>query len=116
MHHPIKYYLTRFFAIGAFVIVVSYAYYQSRAVLEGPVIVIAEPEDGITTTSSFIRVAGKSTHAKELHLDGRPIFIDTEGYFDERLLLLPGYNIIELNATDAQGRSATTSLRLYYTE
>jgi hypothetical protein len=114
MRHPIKYYLARFFAIAAIGIVLAYAYYQSRAVLEGPVIVITEPADGITATSSFIRIAGKSTHAKELRLDGRPIFIDTEGHFDERLLLFPGYNIIELTATDAQGRTATSTLHLYY--
>ncbi|KKW37162.1 MAG: hypothetical protein UY81_C0002G0020 [Candidatus Giovannonibacteria bacterium GW2011_GWA2_53_7] len=114
MQHPIKYYLARSLSIAAFVIVVGYAYYQSRAVLEGPVIIVDEPVDGMTATSSFIRIAGRSTHAKELRLDGRPIFIDMEGHFDERLLLFPGYNIIELNATDAQGRTATNTLRLYY--
>jgi hypothetical protein len=47
-------------------------------------------------------------------LNGRPIFIDLEGRFFEKLLLSPGYNIIELTAKDTQGRAIEKHLEIMY--
>lgn len=95
-------------------IMVGYAYFQSRAILAGPSITIETPENGITATSSFLSVSGTVKHAKEITLQGRPIFIDTEGRFTEKLLLMEGYNIIELTAKDAGGRETKKRLELVY--
>jgi len=96
-------------------IIIFYAYYQSRAILAGPQILITEPQDGIVTaTSSLILVRGVATHAKEITLQGRPIFIDLKGNFTEQLLLVNGYNIIELTAKDEQGRQIKKVIELMY--
>ncbi len=95
-------------------IIVFYSYIQSRAIIAGPQIELAEPENGITSEKSLILVRGNATNAKELTLDGRSIFIDLTGNFAEQLLLAPGYNIIELTAKDAQGRSIAKNIELVY--
>ncbi len=94
--------------------IVFYAYYQSRGILEGPQISLVSPTEGMTSTSSLVKVYGIAKHAKALTLDGRPIFIDLDGNFFEELLLMDGYNIIELAAKDAEGRELRKTVRVMY--
>ena len=101
-----------FFWISFAGVIIFYAFYQSRLVREGPIIVIAGPENYTATENALIRVHGVATQAKELSLNGRSIFTDLQGNFDEQLLLLPGYNIIELTARDAGGREVRKSIEL----
>lgn len=95
-------------------VILFYAYYQSRAILEGPQISLVSPTEGETSTSSLIKVYGVAKHAKSLTLDGRQIFIDLNGNFFEQLLLQDGYNIMELTAKDAEGREVRKSIRVMY--
>ena len=95
-------------------IIVFYAYYQSRAVVAGPEILLATPLNGITSTTSLIEVRGVAIHAKELTLDGREIFVDMSGKFAEKLLLQDGYNIIQLTAKDGGGREIKKTIELIY--
>ena len=110
--------LKKALSVGSFVLVVGtivfFAYFQSRAIVEGPQITLSEPQNGITSASSLITVRGVAKHAKEITLQGRPIFIDLEGNFSEQLLLSQGYNIIELTAKDAQGKEIRKILELVY--
>ena len=100
---------------GALVfIIVLYAYLKSTAILEGPQISLLSPASGTIATSSLIEITGIIKHAKEVTLDGRPIFIDLEGRFVEKLLLADGYNIIELVARDAQGREERQVVEVVY--
>lgn len=114
MPRDMKSLLKRIALWGLVCVIIAYAYYQSRAVLAGPQIALSYPQPGSTVTEALISVAGVATHAKELTLDGRPIFVDLEGRFAESLLLHPGYNIIELTARDAQGRSIRETLEIIY--
>ena len=116
MKLTLKKVLSTSLAFSLVAIIVFYAYYQSRAVIEGPRINITAPENAITSTTSLLTITGTAIHAKELTLDGRPIFIDLEGRFFEQLLLSPGYNIIELTAKDAQGREIKKRLEVVYTQ
>lgn len=105
----------KWFAWFAFAgIIILYAFYGSHALRMGPVIILETPENGETFTSPLIHVRGTATQAKELVLDGRGIFIDLKGRFDEQLLLLPGYNIIELTAKDAGGHSTRKLLEVTF--
>lgn len=104
----------RILGILALFTIIGYALYQGRALIEGPVITITTPKNGTTTDESLTLIAGTAKHAKDLRLDGRPIFIDTEGRFAEKLLLLYGYNIIQLTATDVRGKTTTTTLEVVY--
>lgn len=95
-------------------VIVFYGYYQSRAIIEGPSISIETPENGITSATSLVAVKGVAKHAKELTLDDRPIFIDLNGRFSEQLLLMDGYNIIELAAKDNKGHIERKKIELVY--
>lgn len=101
--------------IALFVLTIAfYAYYQSRAIIEGPSITVETPVWGMTSTTSLITIKGFVKHAKEITLDGRPIFIDLSGRFDEKLALMEGYNIIGLTAKDVGGRVEKKTIELVY--
>ncbi len=93
-----------------------YAYFQSRGIISGPQISVISPENGKTYTDPLLAVYGTTKRAKEITLDGREIFIDLEGNFGEKLLLAPGYNIIELAARDADGHSTKETFEVIYKE
>jgi hypothetical protein len=82
----------------------GYFLYQGRGYLFGPKIVIDYPMPAEVVHDSFIKIKGQALNISSLSLNGRQIFTDEHGFFNERLLLGRGYNIIELTATDKFGR------------
>ncbi len=91
-----------------------YIFYQGKSIIEGPLISIQSPINGATITSSLIEVRGISDNIARISLNDRPIFIDEEGFFKEKILLSPGYNIIKLSAADKFGRVKEQILELIY--
>ena len=82
----------------------GYLGYQSRGYLLGPKIIIESPRPGEVAHQSYLEVKGQAINVSALSLNGRQIFIDERGNFDEGLLLARGYNIIEVAASDKFGR------------
>jgi len=97
-------------------LVVYYAYYQSRDLLAGPYIAFEEPLNGSVVDESIVTVTGKVERIAFLNLNGRQIFVDENGKFEEKLALLPGHNIMRLRATDRFVRVTTEELYLTYRE
>lgn len=87
------------FGILVFVIVV-YTAFQAQKLLTGPVIEISTPQNGATFSQTLISIEGHTKNISHISLDDRPIFTDKNGYFQEKILLSPGYNVIKLDAED----------------
>ncbi len=81
-------------------IILGYTLFQAQKLLSGPIIDIYTPENGSTYNQTLIEVEGRARNISYLNLNDRPIFTDKDGYFKEKLLLSPGYNIIKLDARD----------------
>ena len=60
-------------------------------------------ESGQVVRESVTRVTGTAKNAVFLSLNGREISVDLEGNFEETIALLPGYNIISIEAKDKFG-------------
>lgn len=91
-----------------------YGLYRARAYLDGPQISIETPQNGQSTSTSYTKIKGKATNIASLFLNGRQIFSDKEGNFEEGLLLTKGYNIIEVRANDKFGREIKKILELVF--
>ncbi|OHA20488.1 MAG: hypothetical protein A2849_00630 [Candidatus Taylorbacteria bacterium RIFCSPHIGHO2_01_FULL_51_15] len=91
-----------------------YAYLQSREYLRGPVLTISEPLNGATSTTSLVTLRGTSKNISFLTLNGRQIFTDEQGRFEESLLLEEGYSIMTLEAKDRFGHTEIKRLELVY--
>ena len=92
----------------------GYAYLKSREYLRGPQITIQTPADGSTQTTAPLTISGQAINVAYITLNGAPIFVDSNGAFNENILLLPGYNVVTLDAADRFGKKIRKTLQLVY--
>ncbi len=97
-----------------FIIVGIYIYFQSYDLIQGPVIRIETPVNGVSLDDSLVTIRGVAKNATFISLNDSPIFTDTEGVFEEQLLLPYGYTIITLRSEDRFGRHIKKELNLLY--
>lgn len=106
--------MPRFARIGLIALIIAgfaaYAFYQGYPLIRGPVITVSSPFHGQTLTEPAIFVEGHAQNVSFLYLNNTQIFTDLEGRFSEKLILLPGYNIITVRATDKFSRERIVSL------
>ena len=109
--------IVRFCFISAFVlIIVIYSFFQAYKLIAGPQITIYSPQNGSSYNSPLIEINGNAQNISSISLDDRSIFISTKGDFKEKLLLLPGYNIIVIKASDRFGKKTEKRLELILKE
>ncbi|MBI5138633.1 MAG: hypothetical protein HZA95_02440 [Candidatus Vogelbacteria bacterium] len=108
--HIIKYIIYVFI----FVAIASYGIYQFRGVVWGPQITINSPKNGSLLANGELKIEGESKDISSLFLNGRRIFTDVNGQFVENVLLLDGYNLIEVKAVDKMDRTAVKHLQIVY--
>ncbi len=83
----------------------------------GPSIEIFNPTTAeIETNENTIVLKGRVKNTTFLSLNERPISVDTEGYFEEKLLLSPSFNIIEIKAKDRFKNEVEKTLKIYFSE
>ena len=68
----------------------------------------------IAVSESFLNVIGRVKNSKIITLDDRPIVIDQNGNFSEKILLAYGYNVIVLKAEDRFGKKTERDLQIIY--
>ena len=93
-------------------IIIAYAISRSLNYARGPEIIIFNPSNGSTATSSTITIDGQALRVNKITLNGNPIFIDENGYWKETLIVLPGLNKITVSADDQFGRKTSQTLDL----
>jgi hypothetical protein len=115
-----QYKFERGFNIRLFVIIlsilllVSYGIFNARNLLIGPTIEIFSPSKDMETGENVLTISGRAKNIASISLNQRPISIDTEGLFQEKLLLSPGSNIIEIKATDRFKKETQKTIEVYY--
>lgn len=82
------------------IVIIGYSLFQAQKLIVGPIIEVYTPQNGATYNQTLIEINGRARNTAHLKLNGKKIFTDKEGYFKEKLLLSPGYNIIRLDAVD----------------
>lgn len=102
-----------------FLFIVLYGFYVSRGLLIGVkiknvVLNGTTAQSGTTVNQNITAVSGNAKNAVHLTVDGREISIDKDGNFNETIVLLPGYNIIEIEAKDKFGHIDTKDYQLIY--
>lgn len=103
---------------GIILLVLALGFYilrQSRDVIVGPSIELLFPENGAVLTDPYIVIHGHTENISFISLNDLPISVDEHGRFSETLLLVPGYNILELFARDRFGKE-TEVLREVFVE
>jgi hypothetical protein len=103
--------------VVVFIIFLSvYIYFQFNRFLRGPSLSNISVSNNSVVTDSLLPVSGTLTNVDFAWLNGRQIFTNPRGEFEEDVLLLPGYNIIELRARDRFGRSFSKRFEIVLNE
>lgn len=97
-------------------IILLYSAFQSYKIIEGPIIDIYTPQNGATYNQTLIEITGRAKNVAYINLNDRQMFTDKDGYFSEKFLLSPGYNIIKLDAKDKFGKSTEKKLEIILKE
>lgn len=92
--------------------IVILSVFQSKKLLSGPRLVVNQPQDGETVKNSLTEVSGEAQNISEIRLNGKKIFVDESGKFDEKVLLSYGYNIISVEVRDRFNRTEQKNLEL----
>lgn len=99
-------------AVIVVLLIVAYALWRSLNYARGPAIILTEPQDFTSVTSTTTHVVGRVERANNITLNGRAITIDEQGNFDETIVVFPGTNILTLEAKDQFERKITTQIRV----
>lgn len=91
-----------------------YGIFNARSILFGPSLEVLSPSPEQEFYDNVITVKGIAKNTTFLSLNERPIFIDTEGVFEEKLLLYSGFNTIILKAKDRFKNETEQIIRVYY--
>ena len=95
-------------------VVGGYAYFRTIDLVRGGEITISHPINGATVNKSLITVEGKAKNVSTLTLNGQQIYTDESGTIHEEILLMPGYNALEVRAEDRFKREIVKRLELVY--
>ncbi len=107
-----------FFSI-AVICLVGYAFFNSRFLLQGPEIVLANIDKSassniIRTDSKNLLLQGNIQHSSYITINNRPIMVDEAGNFNEKLLLSNGVSVIDIYARDKFGKEAREKIDVVY--
>lgn len=108
--------LHKFFISISILSLVGYAFFNSRFLLQGPEIVLANTTNNIihTENKDFI-LQGNVKHSSYITVNSRPIMVDESGNFNEKLLLSNGVSIIDIYARDKFGKEVREKVAIVYT-
>lgn len=79
-----------------------------------PKLEITEPADNLKTNHTEIKVAGNTDKDAEIKVNGIPVIVDTNGYFQTQIKLNNGDNKIVIAAEDSAGNREEKILTVNY--
>src|SRR3989344_7282188 len=94
------------------ILLVLYAMYQARFLIQGPQIVVTSHQNGFSVGGHLITIEGLARNASWLSLNDRQIFTDESGAWSERVVVPSGGSVIKVRATDRFGRETTENIQI----
>ncbi len=101
------------FLISAVCITVfGYALYEARFLISGPELTILSPKNNSSVSEPLLPIKGVVKNISSLEVDGRALLIRQDGSFDDKLLLLNGYNTIQVKVKNKFGQENSKILEI----
>lgn len=91
-----------------------YIAFQARFLILGPRVSFLYPTDGTVLTENPVTLRGSAYNIAWISLNGRQIFTNQDGIWEEKLLLSPGTSIMTAKVRDRFGREREESIRLIF--
>ena len=96
--------------------IAGYSFLKIKDLAGGPKIILYSPTEGASTANDLIMVKGKAERISQISMNGRKVFTNEAGNFNEPYLLANGYNLLELTASDQFGRQVVKKIQVVFNE
>ena len=94
----------------------GYAFFESRNLLDGPIITIEKPLNGSVSNSTVTDIKGTAKNIVRISMNDRDISINEFGIFNEKFVLSVGSNLVKIEAEDRFGRHTAEFVQVLYNE
>tara|TARA_B100000683_G_C12363028_1_gene503852 strand:- start:153 stop:524 length:372 start_codon:yes stop_codon:yes gene_type:complete len=88
----------------------GYGIFQGYDLIRGPILVVTSPLSGSLFNEPVITISGYTKNISYIYLNDYQIYVDEEGYFNQKLVLNEGYNIMTLRVKDRFERETKEEL------
>lgn len=95
------------------IVMLGYFLYQARLLLLGPQLTL-ENDPTVVQHEKVVPLIGSARNITRITLNGRPIFTNPDGYFEEALVLENGYTVATIRAQDRYGRTTEITREFVY--
>ena len=95
-----------------FLMLVSYSLFQARFIILGPSLKVYYPQNGTALTSPVVTITGKASNIAFISLNDRPIYVDQNGNWSEKLIAPKGLSIMTVRARDRFGRKTEKQIEV----
>lgn len=102
--------MKRLLIIVALLLIVGYALFEARRLIEGPTLVIDSPQDGSATSTTLVTVTGRVQNISFLTINDHAASADEEGRFVYRYSPPVGYTALTATALDRFGRRVSKTI------
>lgn len=83
---------------------VAYLGYSLKNIFSPPKLIVMSPQEDIITENNYINIKGYTDPGADIIVNGEPILIDAEGFFDKKLSLKDGLNSVSIIAQKKYSR------------
>ncbi len=95
------------------ILIFGYTFYEARFLIEGPELTIFYPENHAVVSDSLLEILGRVKNISSLTINGRPVMITPDRLFNDKLLLLDGYNTIETKVKNKFGQEQSKIIEIW---
>jgi len=78
-----------------------------RAIMSPPLLIVNSPAADLNISKNFIEIQGEVEKEAVLEINSQQVLVNPDGTFSEIIDLMPGVNLIEIQATKRHGNKAT---------
>ncbi len=95
--------------------------FELRKVISGPELTL-ECNNGIgnceyiKSDKYIYTLHGKTKNVSTMYIGNRKIYLDTNGYFKEEIVLYPGDNLINIKSLDKFGEETEKNINIHYNQ
>ena len=93
-------------------LVFGYFWHQLSYLISPPAIKITQPASDLTTSEEFLKVSGYTEADVYLMINGKEIYVNEKGHFEDTVDLGIGLNILNIEAKDRLGKTSTVTRRV----
>ncbi len=91
-----------------------YLWHQVSSFSSTPYLIVSSPIADQISKEPEIVIAGQIEKDATLKINGKGVYVDYEGYFQEAIILRPGNNVLVVEATNSFGKTASETRNIIY--